>query len=94
MLPHRFSFSKDWFKATITWKNGDIGPAVYDLTFMSDTTFVAEIEGEERLAETGMPVHGQLVLYQSDAFCWHRMDWPPGSCTKPQVRCSAADLGS
>lgn len=49
-----------------------------------------ELEGETRTTEAGASVVWDLVLVNSDAFCWHRTDWELGACTPQEHRCSSS----
>ena len=91
--PQQFEFSEDASSVTISWAH-EHDLATYVIERMTPNGFVAEIVGEERLTDDGLPVRWQLVLLTSDAFCWHRMDWPLLTCTKSQVRCSLVQPSS
>lgn len=45
------------------------------------------IKGEDRLDDKGNPVKWDLVVQSKSTFCWHREDWPKGSCTTSMIRC-------
>jgi hypothetical protein len=84
--PQTFRFSGDRNTLTISWKHTH-DPAIYHLTDASEGVFVADIEGETRLTDAGAPVRWMLFMTGEDSFCWHRMDWDSGMCTKDQIKC-------
>ncbi|HQY45078.1 MAG TPA: hypothetical protein PK450_12970 [Paracoccaceae bacterium] len=91
--PQVFRFSADRATLTISWANTH-DPAIYHLTMARRGFFVADIEGEDRLTDAGEPIRWMLLVTGSDSFCWHRMDWTFGQCTKNQIRCEAEDANS
>jgi hypothetical protein len=40
--------------------------------------------------DAGQPLTWELVLFEENAFCWHRSDWTPGGCTKAVRRCASS----
>jgi hypothetical protein len=91
--PQSFNFSQDYETLTISWKHSN-EPAIYHLSSAVDDAFVAQVEGESRVAADGKAVSWMLAMTGSDSFCWHRMDWPRGKCTPNQVRCGVFDGNS
>lgn len=49
------------------------------------------LDGEKRLDPAGKPVTWDLMLLDSDQYCWHRGDWPGTGCTKSMDRCEAGE---
>jgi hypothetical protein len=44
---------------------------------------------EDRTTASGDPVVWDLMMLSPDRYCWHRTDWPPGSCTQRNERCDS-----
>jgi hypothetical protein len=47
----------------------------------------AEIEGETRRTDAGVPVVWDLILASLNRYHWHRTDWPDGGITNAVIRC-------
>jgi hypothetical protein len=47
------------------------------------------LAGEKRVDAHGNPVTWDLMLLDSNQYCWHRSDWPGTGCTRSVVRCEA-----
>lgn len=70
---------------------GDVRESfVYDVKGYNEHVIVAQLRGENRMDIRGDPVEWRLILFNKNAFCWHREDWEAEQCTVPRVRCEAA----
>lgn len=89
------SFSEDGSTMFVSSDKGMITSAtsepktqlVYQIIGESKNVLRTVIEGEDRFQKNGEPAVWDLVLLSNYRFCWHRTDWPAGSCTKPLRRC-------
>ena len=50
------------------------------------------MDGDEK-DEDGKPVTWDLVLFEENAYRWHRSDWPPGGFTRAVRRCGPSRYG-
>jgi len=63
--------------------------ATYKILDANNRLLRAQVEGETRKTPSGAPVVWDFAFLSNNSFCWHRTDWPKGTCTKVMVRCSA-----
>ena len=90
-----YSFSNDgafmYVRSERGMKMGDASKSYTDVTYMildeSSHVLRTQIDGEDRRTERGDIVVWDLVMLSQNGFCWHRTDWPAGSCTKVLRRC-------
>jgi hypothetical protein len=47
------------------------------------------LDVETRTTADGDLVVWDLVRLSDEAYCWHRADWEPESCTPPRIRCES-----
>jgi hypothetical protein len=47
------------------------------------------LDGETRTTADGDLVVWDLARLSDEAYCWHRADWEPESCTPPRLRCAS-----
>jgi hypothetical protein len=90
----KYSFSEDGMRVLVHTPNGASfgeGAPQKDLAYVieSEISHVLRIKGvgEERRTDNGKLVVWDLVMKDSDTFCWHRTDWKATNCTKDFVRC-------
>lgn len=93
--PRVISFSEDRKQMTVTyakpWKTvvGETDTVRYKV-LSDDPHLRLFMEGEwRRNPASDRLVAWDLVLRTPDRFCWHRIDWRPGLCTRSIVRCPA-----
>lgn len=61
--------------------------AAYTVTGRAGNVLSMTLDGEERVDDGGKPVTWDLVMLESDRYCWRRGDWRQGECTAPLRRC-------
>jgi len=62
---------------------------IYNVISESENIIRTSIEGEDRFTDSGKAVLWDLVVKDKNHFCWHRADWPLGSCTKTLTKCKS-----
>jgi hypothetical protein len=79
---------------TITQDNPSIDSAgrdwtvtTYDIVASTPSRVRGAIRGETRLTDGGRPVVWDLVVIDSNAYVWHRTDWPASGYTPRIIRC-------
>lgn len=90
----QYSFSADgrqvrvWVPTGIYLGEVALGPtAAYEIIDATPGVMRMSLIGETRSTEAGLPVVWDLLMLDTDSFCWHRTDWPVGACTKLWTRC-------
>jgi hypothetical protein len=92
--PHQLSFTKNRQLMLLTTKKPFDGPdgrpmsTVRYRVLETSPHLRMSIEGETRTTPSGDLVVWDLVMLSNDRYCWHRTDWPQGSCTKTNERCN------
>jgi hypothetical protein len=94
--PHAITFSNDrsvmFLRTAKTFERhtGAETSVVLYRILDSDPHLRLALDGETRTTPTGALVEWDLIMLSLDRYCWHRTDWPAGSCTAAIVRCVSA----
>lgn len=90
------SFSPDGSEMQITYSHpltGDDGVPVNDFRYqvlgVAGSSVRMKFEGETRTTSDGELVVWDLVRISGEAYCWHRADWEPETCTPLRIRCKS-----
>jgi hypothetical protein len=90
------AFSSDGGVMTITQERPvvdstgrDWTVTTYDILARTPSRVRGEIRGEPRRTDKGDPVVWDLVVIDSNAYMWHRTDWPAWGYTARVIRCPA-----
>jgi hypothetical protein len=92
--PHTIAFSPDrramWlrYRRPVRMDDGsESDSARYRVLGHTRNAILLALEGETRQTPSGDPVLWDLVVLSSERTCWHRTDWPAGTCTADAERC-------
>jgi len=91
----RYSFSPDGKQVLVYAPNGaafgsDTPSKNLIYNIKSEIPHVLRMKGvgDVRKTDKGKLVAWDLVMKDSNTFCWHRADWKKSGCTKNLVRCN------
>lgn len=90
-----FSFSKDKKSMIVAYRrpiDSRIGQSQffeYKVLGTAGNAIRMQLMGENQRTEDGETVLWDLVLTSEDSFCWHRADWPVGTCAAAEHRCDS-----
>ncbi|MFC3150036.1 hypothetical protein ACFOEK_03265 [Litoribrevibacter euphylliae] len=89
-----YSFSKDGQRIILTAPSpltldgtSELNQVVYEIIDERPSVMRMKVIGETRTTENGAPVVWDLILKDKNTFCWHRTDWPAGTCTQDLNKC-------
>jgi|SRR5687767_3073480 len=96
---HTIAFSSDGKVMTITQDELSVDDdgrdwtvTTYDVVSTTASRVRGAIRGETRVTDDGRPVVWDLVVIDSNAYVWHRTDWPASGYTARVIRCQARDV--